>query len=194
MELTEDLKGLIYRNIMQAKDKLKQVTIEAECNAIPVKVVRGILKERGVDLRILNGANLNKPKGERPEEQAKEHPEEPNNTDWDDLAIPPLENPPKGKLKYKKPVILYNVVETKDVEEILYKGDKKEDSDKCAEADNDIKDLDKVLDAFGQKVQELAEKRRALFEEIESIDLYLRKYAYFCSDLTEIITSEGVEI
>ena len=80
MELSEDLKGLIYRNIMQAKDKLKQVTIEAECNAIPVKAVRGILKERGVDLRILNGANLNKPKEEQPED---------NNTDWDDTKATP---------------------------------------------------------------------------------------------------------
>lgn len=189
MELTEDLKGLIYRNIMQAKDKLKQVTIEAECNAIPVKTVRGILKERGVDLRILNGANLNKPKEELPEEQA--------NTDWDDLAIPPIEKPTEPKLKYKKPVILYNVVETKDVEEILKKGDKKENSDKCVrddEEDNDIRELDKLLDNFGAKVQKLAERRHELLEEVELIDLYLRKYAYFCSDLTEIIASEGVEI
>ena len=179
MELSEDLKGLIYRNIMQAKDKLKQVTIEAECNAVPVKAVRGILKERGVDLRILNGANLNKPKEEQPED---------NNTDWDDMAIPPIEAP------------------AEQAEELQQSRDTEEDASAEPKIIKDVSEddafiinthiikVDDIFDAIGERVHQLQEKRRALLSEVEGIDAYLRKYEYFFSDLSEIIESEGVEV
>ena len=185
MELSEDLKGLIYRNIMQAKDKLKQVTIEAECNAVPVKSVRGILKERGVDLRILNGANLNKPKEEQPED---------NNTDWDDMAIPPVETPAE-----QAGDILTDVQDIPEVESILSTTESPKVIKDVSEDDafiinTHIIKVDDIFDAIGERVHQLQEKRRALLSEVEGIDAYLRKYEYFFSDLSEIIESEGVEV
>ena len=184
MELSEDLKGLIYRNIMQAKDKLKQVTIEAECNAVPVKAVRGILKERGVDLRILNGANLNKPKEEQPE----------GNTDWDDMAIPPVETPAE-----QAGDILTDVQDIPEAESLLSAAESPKVIKDVSEDDafiinTHIIKVDDIFDAIGEKVHTLSEKRRALLAEIEGIDTYLRRYEYFFSDLSELIESEGVEV
>lgn len=179
MELSEDLKGLIYRNIMQAKDKLKQVTIEAECNAVPVKAVRGILKERGVDLRILNGANLNKPKEEQPED---------NNTDWDDMAIPPIEAPAEQAEE------LQQSSDTEEEASAEPKIIKDVSEDDAFIINTHIIKVDDIFDAIGERVHQLQEKRRALLSEVEGIDAYLRKYEYFFSDLSEIIESEGVEV
>lgn len=179
MELSEDLKGLIYRNIMQAKDKLKQVTIEAECNAVPVKAVRGILKERGVDLRILNGANLNKPKEEQPEN---------NNTDWDDMAIPPIEAPAEQAEE------LQQSSDTEEEASAEPKIIKDVSEDDAFIINTHIIKVDDIFDAIGERVHQLQEKRRALLSEVEGIDAYLRKYEYFFSDLSEIIESEGVEV
>ena len=184
MELSEDLKGLIYRNIMQAKDKLKQVTIEAECNAIPVRAVRGILKERGVDLRILNGANLNKPKEEQPED----------NTDWEDMAIPPIETTAE-----QAGDILTDVKDIPEAESLLSAAESPKVIKDVSEDDafiinTHIIKVDDIFDAIGEKVHTLSEKRRALLAEVEGIDTYLRRYEYFFSDLSEIIESEGVEV
>lgn len=185
MELSEDLKGLIYRNIMQAKDKLKQVTIEAECNAIPVRAVRGILKERGVDLRILNGANLNKPKEEQSED---------NNTDWDDMAIPPVEAPAE-----QAGGILTDVQDIPEAESLLSAGEspkviKDLSEDDAFIIDTHIIKVDDIFDAIGEKVHTLFDKRRSLLAEVEEIDTYLRRYEYFFTDLSELIESEGVEV
>lgn len=100
MKLTEEDKKEIVTNIKNAKDKRKQVEIEADLHNTSKGIIKDVLREYGFNLRILNGANLlKKEKVEEPEEQAIID-------EWEDMAIPPVEPPVKEKVKYKKPEII----------------------------------------------------------------------------------------
>jgi hypothetical protein len=197
MKLTDEEKKEIVTNIREAKDKRKQVQIEADLHCVSKRDVKDIMKEYGISLRILNGENFCK--SEKQEEQAVEH-------DWEDMAIPPLEPPVKGKVKYKKPEII-------DVQDIPKQTEQAEESRKLIENAADspkmLRDVpaedvlfigphiledDKIIDALGKKIHDLAERRRGLVAEVELIDIRLRKYSYFCQDLAEVIESEGVEV
>lgn len=50
----------IKNDVLQAADQRAQIRICAELNAVPVERIKEILKEQGVDLRLLKGAQ--KPK------------------------------------------------------------------------------------------------------------------------------------
>lgn len=197
MKLTDEEKKEIVTNIREAKDKRKQVTIEADLHCVSKRDVKDIMKEYGISLRILNGENFCK--SEKQEEQAVEH-------DWEDMAIPPLEPPVKEKVKYKKPEII-------DVQDIPKQTEQAEDSstliENAADSPKMLRDVpaedvlfigphiledDKIIDALGKKIHDLAERRRGLVAEVELIDIRLRKYSYFCQDLAEVIESEGVEV
>lgn len=197
MKLTDEEKKEIVTNIREAKDKRKQVQIEADLHCVSKRDVKDIMKEYGISLRILNGENFCK--SEKQEEQAVEH-------DWEDMAIPPLEPPVKGKVKYKKPEII-------DVQDIPKQTEQAEESstliENAADSPKMLRDVpdedvlfigphiledDKIIDALGKKIHDLAERRRGLVAEVELIDIRLRKYSYFCQDLAEVIESEGVEV
>ena len=197
MKLTDEEKKEIVTNIREAKDKRKQVQIEADLHCVSKRDVKDIMKEYGISLRILNGENFCK--SEKQEEQAVEH-------DWEDMAIPPLEPPVKGKVKYKKPEII-------DVQDIPKQTEQAEESstliENAADSPKMLRDVpdedvlfigphiledDKIIDALGKKIHDLAERRRGLVAEVELIDIRLRKYSYFCQDLTEVIEIEGVEV
>ena len=194
MKLTDEEKKEIVTNIREAKDKRKQVQIEADLHCVSQRDVKDIMKEYGISLRILNGENFCKS-----EKQAVEH-------DWEDMAIPPLEPPVKGKVKYKKPEII-------DVQDIPKQTEQAEESstliENAADSPKMLRDVpaedvlfigphiledDKIIDALGKKIHDLAERRRGLVAEVELIDIRLRKYSYFCQDLAEVIESEGVEV
>lgn len=87
MKLTDEEKKEIVSNIREAKDKRKQVQIEADLHCVSKRDVKDIMKEYGISLRILNGENFCK--SEKQEEQAVEH-------DWEDMAIPPLAERRRG--------------------------------------------------------------------------------------------------
>lgn len=197
MKLTDEEKKEIVSNIREAKDKRKQVQIEADLHCVSKRDVKDIMKEYGISLRILNGENFCK--SEKQEEQAVEH-------DWEDMAIPPLEPPVKEKVKYKKPEII-------DVQDIPKQTEQAEESstliENAADSPKMLRDVpaedvlfigphiledDKIIDALGKKIHDLAERRRGLVAEVELIDIRLRKYSYFCQDLAEVIESEGVEV
>ena len=197
MKLTDEEKKEIVTNIREAKDKRKQVQIEADLHCVSKRDVKDIMKEYGISLRILNGENFCK--SEKQEEQAVEH-------DWEDMAIPPLEPPVKGKVKYKKPEII-------DVQDIPKQTEQAEESstliENAADSPKMLRDVpaedvlfigphiledDKIIDALGKKIHDLAERRRGLVAEVELIDIRLRKYSYYCQDLAEVIESEGVEV
>lgn len=197
MKLTDEEKKEIVTNIREAKDKRKQVQIEADLHCVSKRDVKDIMKEYGISLRILNGENFCK--SEKQEEQAVEH-------DWEDMAIPPLEPPVKEKVKYKKPEII-------DVQDIPKQTEQAEESstliENAADSPKMLRDVpaedvlfigphiledDKIIDALGKKIHDLAERRRGLVAEVELIDIRLRKYSYFCQDLAEVIESEGVEV
>lgn len=198
MKLTEKDKKEIVTNIKNAKDKRKQVEIEADLHNTSKGVIKDCLREYGFNLRVLNGANLlKKEKVDLPEEQV-------SIDELEDMAIPPVEPPVKEKVKYKKPEII-------DVQDIK-KEPQPQNSENIENAADNIKFLenepvddvlfigphiikdDTIIDAIGKKMHDLAERRRGLIAEVELIDVRLRKYAYFSEDLREIIESEGVEI
>ena len=63
MKLTEKDKKEIVTNIKNAKDKRKQVEIEADLHNTSKGVIKDCLREYGFNLRVLNGANLLKKDG-----------------------------------------------------------------------------------------------------------------------------------
>lgn len=104
--ITETMKNEIVANIQRAKNRKKQVQIEADLHEIPLSTVKEIMKEKGLSLRLLNGGRR-EPK--KPAEQAAKQwipdnelpdvvqeairKETEAAQDWADLAIPPLEGP-----------------------------------------------------------------------------------------------------
>lgn len=54
MQMTNDE---IKVHVLQAKDQRAQIRIEAELNAVDEEEIKSILREQGVDLRALKGAN-----------------------------------------------------------------------------------------------------------------------------------------
>lgn len=215
MIITDSVKKEIVNNILNAKDKRKQVQIEADLHCISKGVVKDILKEEGYSLRILNGGNFAKKhiedELEVPAEQANYREETYTEEDlagqWVDLAIPPISNEescetdiitPVDKIPYKKPEI---------IEPPLPKSSESEEdaadspsSGEYVSADDvlfigtHILDEDEIIVAFKKKVDELIERRRAHVAEIELIDAHLKKYAHFYEDLYSDLEKEGVEI
>lgn len=123
----------IVAHIRDAKDKRKQLQIEADLYCISVMQVKEILKANGFNLRKLNGANLMKkaepkegipvgigddnkgeawtPAADEKSEQVETEAEQAKQ--WAEIAIPPVENIitdvqdiPKKEIKYKKPEII----------------------------------------------------------------------------------------
>lgn len=195
MNLTAEEKAEIVANIKNAKDKRKQVEIEADLHATSKAVIKTVLREYGFNLRLLNGENfMKKEKSETPEEQS-----EPEGADWSDLAIPPLEPPEKKKVKYKKPELLEELPLPNSSETEENAAERPECIKEVAENDcfiigSHVLEADDIVDAIGEKIHKLIDFRHNLISEIEQIDNYLRKYAYFGADLTEIIGNEGIEI
>ena len=220
MIITDSVKKEIVNNILNAKDKRKQVGIEADLHCISKGVVKDILKEEGYSLRILNGGNFAKKHIEdklaeetpQVENEAKQedyreetYTEEDLAKQWGDLAIPPISDEesqdiitPVDKIPYKKPEI---------IEPPLPKSSEPEEdaadspsSGEYASADDvlfigtHILDEDEIIVAFKKKVDELIERRRAHVAEIELIDAHLKKYAHFYEDLYSDLEKEGVEI
>ena len=213
MIITDSVKKEIVNNILNAKDKRKQVQIEADLHCISKGVVKDILKEEGYSLRILNGGNFAKKhiedELEVPAEQAnyreETYTEEDLAKQWGDLAIPPISDEelqdiitPVDKIPYKKPEIIEPPL-PKSGES----GENAADSPSSGEyasADDvlfigtHILDEDEIIVAFKKKVDELIERRRAHVAEIELIDAHLKKYAHFYEDLYSDLEKEGVEI
>ena len=119
----------IVAHIRDAKDKRKQLQIEADLHCISVTQVKAILKEHGFNLRQLNGADLMKKSGisvgigddnkgeawtpavDEKSEQVETEAEQAKQ--WAEIAIPPVENIitdvqniPRKEIKYKKPEII----------------------------------------------------------------------------------------
>lgn len=213
MIITDSVKKEIVNNILNAKDKRKQVQIEADLHCISKGVVKDILKEEGYSLRILNGGNFAKKhiedELEVPAEQAnyreETYTEEDLAKQWGDLAIPPISDEelqdiitPVDKIPYKKPEII-----EPPLPKSSESGENAADSPSSGEyasADDvlfigtQILDEDEIIVAFKKKVDELIERRRSHVAEIELIDAHLKKYAHFYEDLYSDLDKEGVEI
>ncbi len=208
-KLTDAEKKEIIKNILGAADRKKQLGIEADLHCITKGDVKDILKADGVDLRIFCGGRHDKKhiEDELIEEQAQEPVDEPGTTDqaesdeelaqqWADLAIPPYEPfPPLSNeervsepIPYTKPEILDGppqdsprIVKDIPCEAAIIIGPH-------------IIEDEQLMSSVSKKLKELAAERQAHAERIEIIDNTLRKYAYFLSDCSNLIESEGIEV
>lgn len=208
-KLTDAEKKEIIKNILGAADRKKQLGIEADLHCISKGDVKDILKADGVDLRIFCGGRHDKKRieDELIEEQAQEPVDEPTTTEqgetdeelaqqWADLAIPPYEPLPplsneervSESIPYTKPEVLDGppqdsprIVKDIPCEDAIIIGPH-------------IIEDEQLMSAVNKKLKELAAERQAHAERIEVIDNTLRKYAYFCTDCSNLIESEGIEV
>lgn len=208
-KLTDAEKKEIIKNILGAADRKKQLGIEADLHCISKGDVKDILKADGVDLRIFCGGRHDKKhiEDELIEEQAQEPVDEPTTAEqgetdeelaqqWADLAIPPYEPLPplsneervREPIPYTKPEILDGppqdsprIVKDIPCEAAIIIGPH-------------IIEDEQLMSSVSKKLKELAAERQAHAERIEIIDNTLRKYAYFLSDCSNLIESEGIEV
>lgn len=59
MILDQNTAGTIVRNVLGAANQRAQIQIEADLHAVPVKEVKALLKDAGIDLRSLKGEKKN---------------------------------------------------------------------------------------------------------------------------------------
>lgn len=59
MILDQNTAGTIVRNVLGAANQRVQIQIEADLHAVPVKEVKALLKDAGIDLRSLKGEKKN---------------------------------------------------------------------------------------------------------------------------------------
>ena len=204
-KLTDAEKKEIIKNILGAADRKKQLGIEADLHCITKGDVKDILKADGVDLRIFCGGRHDKKhiEGELIEEQAQEPVDESDTTEqgetdeelaqqWADLAIPPYEPLPplsnEERVSYTKPEIIG--APPQDSPRIV----KDIPCDAAIIIGPHIIEDEQLMSAVNKKLKELVAERQAHAERIEIIDNTLRKYAYFCTDCSNLIESEGIEV
>lgn len=213
-KLTDVEKKEIIKNILGAADRKKQLGIEADLHCISKGNVKDILKAEGIDLRIFCGGRHDKKhiENELTAEQVVEPaPAKLGETNeelaqqWAELAIPPYEEnvcEPEEKVcereetrtledvqdiprkPYTKPEILDEPPEKGEcepVEDVIFIGPH-------------IIEDEQLMAAVNKKLKELAAERQAHAARIETIDNTLRKYAYFCTDCSNLIESEGIEV
>ena len=203
-KLTDAEKKEIIKNILGAADRKKQLGIEADLHCISKGDVKDILKADGVDLRIFCGGRHDKKhiEDELIEEQAQEPVDEPTTTEqaesdeelaqqWADLAIPPYEeNICEPKENICEPKENHTLEDVQDIPRIVK-------DIPCEDAiiiGPHIIEDEQLMSAVNKKLKELAAERQAHAERIEIIDNTLRKYAYFCTDCSNLIESEGIEV
>ena len=159
----------IVTRYKQAKDKGEQVKILAQLNACPVERIIGILVAAGIDNRNFNRLRARLKKhitlSEEPEQLLEEEPEPLPPTEEEESIPEPKEIDPFPKTADNQG---YKEIDLLEVGECIY-----EDSE--------------LIDAFGDKVNGLIERRNVLMAEITDIDLMLAKYLEFTTKLHDSI-------
>lgn len=202
MKITDVEKKEIIKNILGAADRKKQLGIEADLHCISKGDVKDILKADGVDLRIFCGGRHDKKhiEDELIEEQAQEPTaqepvDEPDTTEqgetgeelaqqWADLAIPPYED------NICEPEENHTLADVQDIPRIV----KDIPCEAAIIIGPHIIEDEQLMSSVSKKLKELAAERQAHAARIEIIDNTLRKYAYFLSDCSNLIESEGIEV
>lgn len=181
----------IVAHIRDAKDKRKQLQIEADLYCISVMQVKEILKAHGFNLRKLNGANLMKkaepkegipvgigddnqgeawtPAVDEKSEQVETEAEQAKQ--WAEIAIPPVENIitdvqdiPKKEIKYKKPEIIEPPTAKRDKITVV-----------------------QAIAALYERVAELNNQRNLIDEELSDINVQLNRIEnYIAGRLEEV--------
>ena len=191
MKLTEYDESLIVSNITHAKDKKKQLTIEAQLNAISKDKVKEILKKHGVSMKIFNGGSHKKKGGIEVglgEDNKGESwtPAEAETAEQD--IITPVEEieAVEEQVKAAEEQVEASAAETQRGE--------------CASTDDvlfvglQILEEAAVFDAIKEKINKLIARRRGLVAELGHLDVLLKKYAFFYEDIYQDMQEEGIEL
>lgn len=194
--ISENEQSIIVKNILGARDKRKQVQIEADLHESSIGIIKDILKEHGVNLRILNGGSHKKKHiedeliEETPKEQEQKVVDEAVKAikDFDTALRKGEQIEEQEKIPYKKP-------------EIIEAPKKSSETAKCA-ADTlqgkpitigsmpkQIFSEDEVLDSIRKKVAGLIKERRELKAQLDAKDQELAKYVeFFSAEMLQIET------
>lgn len=169
----------IVTRYKQAKDKGEQVKILAQLNACPVERIIGILVAAGIDNRNFNRLRAKLKKhislSEEPEQLLEEEPE----------PLPPIadeerEAPGTGQIMEEIPPEPIDPF-PKTADKQGYKEIDLLEVGECVYEDGEL------IEAFGEKVNGLIERRSVLMAEVTVIDLMLAKYLDFTNKLHDSI-------
>lgn len=191
MKLTEYDESLIVSNITHAKDKKKQLTIEAQLNAISKDKVKEILKKHGVSMKIFNGGSHKKKDGIE-----VGLGEDNKGESWTPAEAEAAEQD-----------IITPVEEIEAVEEQVEAAEEQVETSaaktqrgECASTDDvlfvglQILEEAAVFDAIKEKINKLIARRRGLVAELGHLDVLLKKYAFFYEDIYQDMQEEGIEL
>ena len=184
MKLTEYDESLIVSNITHAKDKKKQLTIEAQLNAISKEQVKEILKKHGVSMKIFNGGSHKKKGGIEVglgEDNKGESwtPAEAETAEQD--IITPVEEIEAAEEQVETSAAETQRGEYASTDDVLFVG-------------LQILEEAAVFDAIKEKINKLIARRRGLVAELGHLDVLLKKYAFFYEDIYQDMQEEGIEL
>lgn len=191
MKLTEYDESLIVSNITHAKDKKKQLTIEAQLNTISKDKVKEILKKHGVSMKIFNGGSHKKKDGIE-----VGLGEDNKGESWTPAEAEAAEQD-----------IITPVEEIEAVEEQVEAAEEQVETSaaktqrgECVSTDDvlfvglQILEEAAVFDAIKEKINKLIARRRGLVAELGHLDVLLKKYAFFYEDIYQDMQEEGIEL
>ena len=191
MKLTEYDESLIVSNITHAKDKKKQLTIEAQLNAISKDKVKEILKKHGVSMKIFNGGSHKKKDGIE-----VGLGEDNKGESWTPAEAEAAEQD-----------IITPVEEIEAVEEQVEAAEEQVEASAAETQQGEPASCDDVLfvglqileeaavfDAIKEKINKVLARRRGLVAELGHIDVLLKRYAFFYEDIYQDLQEEGIEL
>lgn len=219
MKLDQNTASTIVRNVLGAANQRAQIQIEADLHAVPVKDVKAILRDAGVDLRSLKGErkhvvrhgleaksgkarkkHYQKPEilpGPPEEHEEPEELEEQAKKAYEEFGVPAFLTESAQKAAYDRE----NAAEKQQTEETAADVQQEEPlGQPCAnpstmllygEAPQKIASLEEIFDGLRAKVEKLRDQRRELAEQLRKTDDLLAYISMRCDIITE--TAEGTE-
>jgi hypothetical protein len=216
MKIDQNTASTIVRNVLGAANQRAQIQIEADLHAVPVKDVKAILREAGIDLRSLkgerkhvarHGVEVKAPKkyyqkpeilpGPPEEQEAPEELEEQAKKAYEEFGVPAYLTESAQKAADDRE----NAAEKQQTEETAADVQQEEPlGQPCAnpstmllygEAPQKIASLEEIFDGLRAKVEKLRDQRRELAEQLRKTDDLLAYISMRCDIITE--TAEGTE-
>lgn len=215
MKLDQNTASTIVRNVLGAANQRAQIGIEADLHAVPVKDVKAILRDAGIDLRSLKGerkhvvrhgdeaksGKARKKHYKKPEilpgpPEEQEEPEELNEQAkkaYEEFGVPAFLTESEQKAADDK----QNAAEKQRVESVSL-------TEKAAgellgqpceapstmllygEAPQKIASLEEIFDGLRAKVEKLRDQRRELAEQLRKTDDLLTYISMRCDLCAEI--------
>lgn len=186
--ISENEQSIIVKNILGAKDKRKQVEIEADLHESSIGIIKDILKEHGVNLRILNGGSHKKKRledeliDEAPKEQAIINEAVEAVKDFDAALskgeqIEEQEHSKTANISQEEKQQIFEA-------SLAAQREKKQNEPEpiiIGSAPKQICSEDDVLDGIRKKVARLIKQRRELKAQLDAKDQELAKYVEFFS-------------